>query len=86
MIDLSIPVMLHLKHGDDQTYCWAKLVRDQDRLFAEPFLPSQEMQPYRPRRLELSEQYLTLPPNNDSAERVYRYPIIDLSPQSPPTS
>lgn len=52
-IDESIPIMLTLRFGEREMFCWANLKIEGLTVLALPRMPHQEMQPYRPASIEL---------------------------------
>jgi hypothetical protein len=52
-IDQDKQIMLTLRFGGRETFCWADLKVDGLKVFALPTTPHQEMQPYRPASIEL---------------------------------
>jgi hypothetical protein len=81
VVDESIPVLLSLRKDQEQTVCIARLVRQGQELFAVPFQPSQEMQPYRPRKIKLDEQSLELWPAHGPSPAIYHYRPLVMLPQ-----
>jgi hypothetical protein len=48
MVDCDLPVMLHLRHEGRDALCLARLRLEAGRLYATPFRPRHDEQPYRP--------------------------------------
>lgn len=72
-LDLSIPIMIHLMHGDEQTFCWAQLGWNGPTLVAEPHTPDQELCPWRWRSLTIHGENVTGPISNGLGKPVYQY-------------
>jgi hypothetical protein len=62
MIDDSLPVLIRVSIGQEQSVCIAKIVREGERLYARPNLISPSFGAHFP-KLELFESDLELIPN-----------------------
>ena len=74
MIDETLPVILRITDGKNESICVARIVREGSKLYAKPTLQVQTLGHFP--TIELLEENLELVPNPGGGRLSYRYSIL----------